>query len=162
MHCTHPPLEPTCSLIRFISDSASVAQSIIIFPDETPARVPVSPSNTARLASGVESILKTILSSVEYYVSNYICVGRFVRQQTTISHSPTTLHNLLRGAFYLNMFARETRCQFVTLGRRPIPYYQWHILRTRHTLGEKPSGHSFSHDPKTDESDWRHDYCVER
>ena len=49
------------SHILFMSSSARVAQSMMNFPADTPARVPASPSNTARLASGVESMLKMIL-----------------------------------------------------------------------------------------------------
>ena len=54
-----PPLAVTWSLIRFISLSASVAQSIITDVFETPASVPeVASSNTAALASGVDNIEK--------------------------------------------------------------------------------------------------------
>jgi len=57
---TYPPLAVTWSFILFISLSASVAQSIIDLPADTPARVPVSLSKTALLASGVDNILKMI------------------------------------------------------------------------------------------------------
>ena len=50
-----PSLDVTDAFIRFMSASASVAQSTILFPEDTPARIPFEASNTALLASGVES-----------------------------------------------------------------------------------------------------------
>lgn len=50
-----PPLDVTAVFIRFISASASVAQSTMDLPVETPARTPSCASKTALLASGVES-----------------------------------------------------------------------------------------------------------
>src|SRR6056300_195006 len=59
-----PPLAVTALSIRCISLSARVAQSMITLPSVTPASVPPdASSNTAALASGVESMEKTISQS---------------------------------------------------------------------------------------------------
>mmetsp|Transcript_20016 Transcript_20016/g.56735 ORF Transcript_20016/g.56735 Transcript_20016/m.56735 type:complete len:222 (-) Transcript_20016:130-795(-) len=56
-----PPALTTASLIFFMSSSPSVAQSTMALPSDTPAKTPSSPSKTALLTSGVESMEYTML-----------------------------------------------------------------------------------------------------